>query len=61
MDFTLKIYRELLTTLQKGGFSFQTLMEFLEFPKPRVVILRHDVDLLPKYSLATALVSTNLE
>lgn len=60
MDFTIKVYNELLTTLQKGGFSFQTFKEFLEGPDERVVILRHDVDLLPKNSLVTAYLENNL-
>lgn len=34
MDFTLKIYRQLLQTLQNQGFSFQTFSEFLECPAP---------------------------
>ena len=54
MDFTLKVYRKLLTTLLEGGFSFQTFKEFLADPEKRVVILRHDVDLRPKDALMTA-------
>ena len=54
MDFTLKVYCKLLATLKEGGFNFQTFEEFLEKPGERVVILRHDVDLRPGYSLIMA-------
>ncbi len=54
MDFTLSVYKDLLATLKEGGFGFQTFKEFLGEPGERVVILRHDVDLLPLNSLATA-------
>ena len=50
MDFTLKIYRKLLTTLKEGGFGFQTFEKFLEEPGERVVVLRHDVDLRQEYA-----------
>lgn len=74
MDFTIKIYHQLLQALQSQGFSFHTFNDFLEniqglrhglaplggqggragknTPKP--IILRHDVDLLPKNSLRFA-------
>lgn len=54
MDFTLSVYEELLATLKEGGFSFQTFKEFIEEPSDTVVIMRHDVDLLPGNSLITA-------
>ncbi len=54
MDFTLKTYRNLLEALQKKGYYFQHFDQFLEKPKERVVILRHDVDLIPSNSLRTA-------
>ena len=60
MDFTQKVYRELLATLKEGGFNFQTFREFLEKPEERVVILRHDVDLRPQNALVTALIEREL-
>ncbi len=54
MDFTLTIYKQLLSTLQKQGFSFQTFDGFLKKPKVKSIVLRHDVDLLPYNSLAFA-------
>lgn len=54
MDFTLTTYCTLIDTLQKQGFSFQTLLEFIAAPEKRVIILRHDVDKLPANSLRFA-------
>ncbi len=54
MDFTRKKYKILLSAIQEAGYSFQTYNEFLENPLDKVVILRHDVDLKPKNSLAFA-------
>lgn len=51
-DFTLHIYLKLINSLRSSGFSFQTFNEFLINPKPKVVILRHDVDKKPGNSLA---------
>ncbi len=43
-DFTIVVYRELLNALLSEGYSFQTYSDFLQNPKEKVVILRHDVD-----------------
>jgi hypothetical protein len=50
-DFTFTVYLQILKALQKQGFSFQSFGGFLEDPKEKVIILRHDVDLSPKNSL----------
>ena len=73
MDFTLKTYRQLLDSLQNAGFSFLTFEQYLasQLPKaksqkptanrqPPTAILRHDVDLLPQNSLATAQIEHEL-
>lgn len=55
LDFTRDKYRQLLISLQTAGYGFITFAEYCKGEKPnRFVILRHDVDLLPDYSLATA-------
>ncbi|MFC2110899.1 hypothetical protein ACFLQ5_00450 [Bacteroidota bacterium] len=59
MDFTITKYTQLLKSLQSAGFFFQTFSDFLASPiaigsKDKVVILRHDVDLLPANSLVFA-------
>lgn len=54
MDFTRKKYKHLISSLLKDGYSFQTFEEFIENPKEKVVMLRHDVDLLPENSLEFA-------
>ena len=54
MDFTIKQYKKLLVALKSSGYSFQTFEEFLNEPMKKVIVLRHDVDLLPKNSLRFA-------
>ena len=44
MDFTVNIYQQLLVQLKNAGYVFQTFSEFLEKPKDRIILLRHDVD-----------------
>jgi hypothetical protein len=44
MDFTVKIYQQLLHQLKDSGYHFQTFSEFLEAPHDKLIILRHDVD-----------------
>ena len=54
MDFTLSAYKQLISTLQAQSFIFQTFEGFIQNPKEKVLILRHDVDRLPGNSLKTA-------
>jgi hypothetical protein len=61
MDFTVKKYRELLNSMKNAGYSFQTYKDFMESPKDKVIILRHDVDLNPKNSLLFATIQHELE
>ena len=42
-------------------YYFQTFEEYLLYPKENVVILRHDVDLLPENSLRFAKIQADLE
>ena len=60
MDFTAKIYVELIESLQSAGFSFKSFSDFLINPKDKAVILRHDVDLLPTNSLQFARIQADL-
>lgn len=50
-DFTLTKYTGLLDTLIEKGYSFQTFEQFVNAPKERVVVLRHDVDARANNSL----------
>ncbi|MCF6296588.1 MAG: hypothetical protein L3J08_01160 [Flavobacteriaceae bacterium] len=59
IDFTVKQYRELLSSLISGGYNFQTFDEFIKNPKDKSVVLRHDVDLLPYNSLKFAEIQAN--
>jgi hypothetical protein len=54
LDFTLSKYIELIESLKRNGFEFQTVHEFLSNPLNNTIILRHDVDLKPKNSLRFA-------
>jgi hypothetical protein len=60
MDFTLDIYRELLAALQKGPYVFQTFEEHVICHWENAIILRHDVDLLPRNSLEFARIQNEL-
>lgn len=59
-DFTLTTYRRLLEALKGAKYEFQPFSEYLQQPKPRVVILRHDVDARKQNSLATARMESEL-
>ena len=54
MDFTLITYSRLLKALQNSGYSFQTFVDFINNPKDKVVVMRHDVDRLPGNALKMA-------
>ncbi len=61
MDFTRKKYRKLLGFLIDKGYSAITFADYMQKTRPtRFVILRHDVDLKPKNSLATARIEASL-
>jgi len=60
MDFTLSAYKQLISTLQSQCYFCQTFEEYIQTPKEKVVILRHDVDRLPGNSLKTALLENEL-
>jgi hypothetical protein len=49
-DFTAIAYNKLLDTLRNQGYKFQTFQDFLRDPQEHTVILRHDVDKMPRNS-----------
>ena len=55
-DFTLNIYRRLLSTLSDKNYIFQSFKYFLKNPSQNTIILRHDVDAKNSNSLKTALI-----
>ncbi|GJM31927.1 MAG: hypothetical protein DHS20C18_09280 [Saprospiraceae bacterium] len=59
-DFTLRIYRELLESLQSAGFQFQTFEAFIKSPATRAILLRHDVDDRKLHSLEFARIQHNM-
>jgi hypothetical protein len=60
LDFTCKIYKDLLEQLIKHDFSFQTISEYLENPGDRTILLRQDVDQRPSNSLTFAQIQHKL-
>jgi len=56
MDFTISIYKELLSSLMKSGYKFKTLSDyFIEHDNfEKIIILRNDIDLLPQSALVFA-------
>jgi hypothetical protein len=69
-DFTLKIFRELISAFHSAGYAFITYSDYCsdsqsEYPKsqirnPKFIILRHDVDALSRNSLRTAQIEASL-
>jgi hypothetical protein len=60
MDFTQKIYKQLLKELLNSGYLFQTFEQFVTAPAQKVVVLRHDVDKLPENAVDLAKIETGL-
>jgi len=60
MDFTLSIYTELLKSLKKNGYEFQTFEQFMTKPAKKVVVLRHDIDKLPANAVAVSRIEKSL-
>lgn len=59
-DFTLKSYRHLLETILQKKYSVKTLHQFIEEPREKAVILRHDVDRKPGNALKMAAIEKDL-
>jgi hypothetical protein len=53
-DFTISIYKLLLTELINAGYQFQTYADFVKHPLQKCIILRHDVDAKKQNSLQFA-------
>lgn len=54
LDFTLDTYQSLLNSMMDSGYLFQSYIEFVRNPMPKVIVLRHDVDAMNKQSLLFA-------
>lgn len=62
LDFTPEAYQNLLLTLKNNGYQFITFEQWsMSKPNDKLVIIRHDVDLLPFNSLATAKIEAQLD
>jgi hypothetical protein len=53
-EFTLEIYETVLNNLDSTGYIFSKFEDYISNHKKKVVILRHDVDKLPKNALRMA-------
>lgn len=60
-DFTVAVYRQLLIAIKRSGYAFYTFEDWCDDKAHgRYVILRHDVDLKAKNSLAVAKIEAEL-
>lgn len=62
-DFSLEIYHRLLSTLIREGYTFITMQQYFAAPvepDTKTIVLRHDVDKNPDYSLQTAIMENEL-
>lgn len=54
-DFSVQYYRQLLESIKRRGYYFQTFHEYIASPiTEKLIVLRHDVDKLPENSFVTA-------
>lgn len=62
IDFTITTYKSLLISLQKEDFTFMQFAQYIEGKSQNspLIILRHDVDLLPQNSLRFAQIQADL-
>jgi hypothetical protein len=59
LDFTVSKYIQLIESLEKKDYEFQTVHEFFSNTLCKTIILRHDVDLKPENSLKFARIQNN--
>ncbi len=59
-DFSYQMYTLLCSRLKKAGYKFQTFEDYLSTPKPRVIIIRHDVDVYAYSALRFAKLESKL-
>jgi len=60
-DFTLEIYRQLLQAFKTKGYTFQAMIDFVQFPINKSIIMRHDVDRKPENALKMAKLEAEME
>lgn len=54
MDFTLRAYEGILKAIKEAGIPVYTIEKWLNNPAKKGIVLRHDVDRLPKNALRMA-------
>ena len=64
MDFTFEIYKSLITELHNRKYTFTSFGDYIsssdDNPGNKLILLRHDVDLLPQNSLQMARIEAEL-
>jgi len=61
MDFTVRIYKDLIAALQLKGYVFKTFEEFIVSDgDQKTIVLRHDVDRLPENALRLAQIENSM-
>ena len=53
-DFTFKKYEQLICSLKAQGYTFLTFEQSLTTAEPKYIVLRHDIDRMPKNALRVA-------
>ncbi len=59
-DFSFDMFKLLVRKLQLAGFEFRTLQDYMANPEGRVVLIRHDIDLVAASALRFAKVEHEL-
>ena len=60
-DFSFDIFRLLIRKLKKAGYEFKTLQDYIADPSGRVVLIRHDIDLVAASALRFAKIENELD
>jgi len=59
-DFSFAIFKNLVSKFLEAGYAFQTLQDYVQNPLPKVVLIRHDVDVFAESALRFAKVESKL-
>ena len=59
-DFSFDAYKLLINSLKKAGYSFQTMTDYTLKPANKVVLIRHDIDVIAESALRFARIEKSL-
>ena len=60
-DFTLDIYKKFLSCIKRNGYAGVSYLDYIQAPRDKQFIIRHDVDKLPKNSITTAIIESEFD